>query len=69
MSNPPYAIRKVGTNRWLASDIDGGGMSVFWVSIFYADHYNDEAAALSMKKRVEERYPAEKIEVVPYDGA
>jgi hypothetical protein len=56
-------LRRKGTNLYLSVDIDGGGMSVFWVGVRYAQQFTP-AAAESMLKRIAERYPDEQIEVV-----
>lgn len=63
---PPFAIRKVDSNVWLHTAIDSSGMDVFWVSISHCDHYNSREDAENFLQRVKERYPNEKMEIVPY---
>lgn len=65
--NPPFAIRKTGTDLWLNTTIDSSGMSVFWGSIFHKDEFESREAAEQLKRRVLERYPHENLEVIPHD--
>jgi hypothetical protein len=57
-------IRKVGTELYLHSDIDPGGMSVCWMRKEYADQYDSKELAEAMVDRCVERYPNEKFEIV-----
>lgn len=48
---------------YLASEIDPGGMSVFWVSKKRADEFATRVEAIAFMARVAERYPSEKMEI------
>ena len=57
----PFVIRKEGTQQYLRSEIDSGGMNVFWVPYTQADLFNERSTAESFLARVKERYPQEKL--------
>lgn len=61
-----YRIRNPNTGLYLHSNIDSSGMSVIWSSYEIADEYRDLSGAESMVKRIAERYPDEKVEIVPH---
>lgn len=62
-----YRIRKKDSDNWLWSHIDSGGMSVGFTGIIQSDEYPTREVAQSMIDRCKERYPNEKLEIVPRD--
>lgn len=63
-----WFIHRRGTDSYIASEIDSGGMSVFLVPRESADEFDNAASARGFLDRVVERYPSHKddLEVVHY---
>lgn len=59
-----YMIRKKDEQKYLSTDIDSSGMSVFWTSILRGDRMSKDQAE-SFLARLKERYPNEKFELLP----
>lgn len=59
-----FMLRKVGTEQYVHSDIDGGGMSVVLSTKEHADRFDTKPVADSLKRRVAERYSDTQLEVV-----
>lgn len=62
-----WYIHRPGSDSYIVSSIDSGGMSVFWVPRELADTFDSKEAAASLETRCKERYPNENFELVEYD--
>lgn len=60
-----FMIRKCFSNSWLETTIDSFGMRVHFGSILHADTFNTREDAEKFLTRVQERYPTEKLEIIP----
>lgn len=67
MSSPtdqPTFIRQPLSNRYIATAIDSGGMTVYWTDLQYADDFGNKEHAQDFITRLKERYPKDEFEIV-----
>ena len=59
-----WQIKKSNHDLFLCTEIDSGGMAVYFMGQAFADKFHSEADAEQFVQRVKERYPTEEFEIV-----